>query len=102
MSKEITSEEFIASVPGMKEAMAIPPCKFEIDEIVCKPAFTDCFGKLQPRIELLRVVERRLIDTKERAEFKMKPYWRIKATTDANGFGWFEGAERYFQKLGGF
>lgn len=80
--------------------MEKPECKFEIGEIVAKPAFTDCFGKLQPRVELLRVVERRLIDTKERAGFGMKPYWRIKAATDANGFNWFEGAERYFEKLG--
>ena len=80
--------------------METPKCKFQVGEIVSKPAFTDCFGKLQPRIELLRVVECNLIDTKERADFRMAPYWRIKAVTDAQGFGWHEGAERYFEKLG--
>ena len=78
-----------------------PICKFEIGEIVAKPEFIDSSGKLNPRIELLRVVERHLIETDERASFGMAPYWRIKAALDADGFSWFEGAERFFEKLGG-
>ena len=75
-------------------------CKFEIGEKVAMPGFTDCFGKVQPRVELLVVIARRLIETKERAEFGMPPYWRIKAALDSEGYNWHEGAERYFEKLG--
>lgn len=78
-----------------------PACKFEIDEIIAMPAFTDSSGKFHPRIEMLRVIERRLIENEERTRFAMAPYWRIKAAVDANGFNWHEGAERFFEKLGG-
>ena len=81
--------------------METPRPKFEIGEIVCKPAFTDCFGEVQPRIELLRVIERRLINDDTISEqYRLAPYWRIKATPDAYGLAWFEGSEKFFEKLG--
>jgi hypothetical protein len=79
--------------------MDTPKPKFEIGEIVSKPAFTDSSGEYQPRIELLRVIECRLENAD--GEFGLKPYWRIKATPDAHGLAWYEGAERFFEKLGG-
>lgn len=80
--------------------MKTPACNFELGEIVAMPGFTDCFGKVHPRVEMLVVTERRLIETKERAEFSMPPYWRIKAAYNSEGFNWYEGAERYFEKSG--
>ena len=79
--------------------MEIPEPKFKLDEIVAYPAFTDCFGKFHPRVELLRVIEVNLANPL--GEHGLKPYWRVKATPDAYGLAWFEGAERYFEKLGG-
>ena len=83
--------------------MKAPTPKFEIGEIVCRPSFKDCFGEVHPRIELLRVIERRLINNDEVGEqFRLASYWRIKAATpNVHGLAWFEGSERFFEKLGG-
>lgn len=73
-----------------------PSPKFSIGEIVAMPGFTDCFGKPHPRVELARVVERKL----EISEY-IAPYWRYKIAEDAEGWKWQEASERFFEKLGG-
>ena len=69
-------------------------CKFALGEIVAMPRFTDCFGKVYPRIENLVVIARRLIEAGER----IPPYWRIKVACDPEGLDWYEATESWFEK----
>ena len=77
-----------------------PTCKFEIGEIVAMSEFADCFGTVHPRVKTLVVVDRLLVDPKERGQFGMKPWWRIKAAYEPEGYNWHEGAEWRFEKEG--
>lgn len=78
--------------------MGKPRCKFKIGDMVNMLEFTDCFNVFHPRIESLRVVDRRLIEPGEHGPQALAPYWRIKATVGENEHNWYEGAERHFRK----
>lgn len=64
--------------------------QFYIGQPVKAISFTDCFGKFVPERNDLTVTEIRLIECQS-----MPSYFRVKADAP-DGFGYVEGAERYF------
>jgi hypothetical protein len=65
--------------------------QFAIGQQVKAISFTDCFGKLIAERPNLTVKSVKLIWEST----SMKPYYRVEAYEE-NGFGYVEGAERYF------
>ncbi len=72
--------------------------QFAIGDKVQRPAFTDCFGDHIPQSEVLTVTEIRLFTSGPTTIYPIKPYFRLVATTP-DGFGYLEGAERYFKMV---
>lgn len=68
------------------------PCEFGVGQTVTRPAFTDCFGVNQERIEGLKIERIALVPA---TGPDMKPYYRILA---ANQTMTIEAAERFFER----
>ena len=64
-----------------------------VGQIVSVKEYTDCFGKLHPRIDGMTVQAIRRIAPESDL---MQPYLRIAATKDTGDVGLFEAAERFF------
>jgi hypothetical protein len=71
---------------------------FTIGQKVKAISFVDCFGKTRHEVPNLTVTKVTLHPAPGCCDPHMKAYYRIVAT-DETGFGYVEGAERYFEAL---